>query len=65
MTSDFVPKLAKFRKGAANPQIVHNSVQAYCLALLSDASCFKWHRFLYVLYRNSVRCARKIRVRSI
>jgi len=37
MTSDFVPKLAKYPKGAANPKIVQNSVRAYCLALLSDA----------------------------
>jgi len=28
-------------KVAANPQIAQNTVQAYCLAVLSDAACFE------------------------
>jgi len=39
MTLDFAPEVAKKPKRCLKPQVVQNSVWAYCLALLSDAVC--------------------------
>jgi len=42
MTSDFALDVDKnSSKVSPNPKIAQNSVRAYCLALLSDAACFR------------------------
>jgi len=40
MMSNFAPELAKYPKIAPHPKIVQNNVQAYCLALLSNAAFY-------------------------
>jgi len=42
MMFDFVPEIAKYPKVAPNSKIVQNSVQVYCLTLLSNEACL-WH----------------------
>jgi len=44
MTSHFALEVA------SNPKIVQNSVRAYCLALLSDAACWRYVALMVVQY---------------
>jgi len=58
MTSDLALEVAKQLKRSPKPPNSAKSVQAYCLAVLSDAACFIWYFYVHVfsprLYYNFI-----------
>ena len=46
MMSDFAPEVAKYSKSSPNPKLAQNSVQVYCLALLSMQLVFQFQSYV-------------------